>query len=118
MTDTSEEAIRDIMREILAEKERPTAIFAATDSIAIFILDYLIQKGYSVPEDISLIGVDNISLSSHHSFQLTTVGMTEESNLGQLAIENLIDQIENPEIENIQQTYPNKLYIRSTTRII
>ncbi|WP_101842600.1 LacI family DNA-binding transcriptional regulator [Halobacillus sp. Marseille-P3879] len=118
ITDTSEEAIRDVITAILAEKNRPTAIFAATDSIAIFVLDDLIQKGYSVPEDISLIGVDNIELSSHHSFQLTTVGMLEESNLGQLAIENLIEQIESPERECIQETYPVQLVRRSTTREI
>ncbi|UOQ91910.1 substrate-binding domain-containing protein [Halobacillus shinanisalinarum] len=81
-------------------------------------MDYLIQKGYSVPSDISLIGVDNIALTSHHSFQLTTVGMIKEANLGQLAIENLIEQIENPEIDSIQETYPNQLFIRSTTKKI
>ncbi|GGF28941.1 transcriptional regulator [Halobacillus andaensis] len=118
MTDTSEEAIREVIREILAEKDRPTAIFAATDSIAIFILDYLIQKGYSVPEDMSLIGVDNIALSSHHSFQLTTVGMMEKENLGQLAIEHLIEHIECPDSESVQETYPVQLYRRSTTRDI
>ncbi|WP_181347708.1 LacI family DNA-binding transcriptional regulator [Thalassobacillus sp. CUG 92003] len=118
ITDTSEADICRVMSDLLAEKERPTAIFAATDSIAIFLLDYLIQKGYQVPEDMSLIGVDNIALSRHHSFRLSTVGMNEKENLGRIAIEHLIDKIESSDDQFVEKTYPAQLYQRSTTKNI
>ncbi|WP_221568448.1 LacI family DNA-binding transcriptional regulator [Alkalihalobacillus sp. TS-13] len=117
VTDTTAEEIQRALESMLARKRRPTAIFAATDSIAIFILDYLHEKGYSVPEDISLIGMDNIEWSSHKSFNLTTVGPKSSENLGQLAIENLLDLMELEEIQKeINITIQPELYIRETTK--
>ncbi|TFB14208.1 LacI family transcriptional regulator [Filobacillus milosensis] len=118
ITDTSENEIHNVVRDLLAERNRPTAIFAATDSIAIYVLDYLLEKGYNVPEDISVIGIDNTKLSQHHSIELTTVGMDQGINLGQVAIEQLINDIESKNQHLTQKTYPTKLYNRSTTRAI
>ncbi|MGP4073243.1 LacI family DNA-binding transcriptional regulator [Piscibacillus sp. B03] len=118
ITDTSEQGIRDVVKDLMSKRHRPTAIFAATDSIAIFILDFLLEKGYRVPEDVSLIGIDNTKLSQHHSVQLTTVGTEQCINLGQVAIETLIDQIETGKFELTQKTYSTKLFNRSTTRAI
>ncbi|WP_175614967.1 LacI family DNA-binding transcriptional regulator [Piscibacillus halophilus] len=117
-TDTSKSDIKKVLQEVLAVKERPTAIFAATDSIAIYLIDLLIEKGYRVPDDISVIGVDNIALSQHNSFQLTTVGMEEEKDLGRIAIEHLIEIINEAPPDFINKTYKNKLYNRSTTKKI
>ncbi|SES94521.1 LacI family transcriptional regulator [Salinibacillus kushneri] len=122
ITDTSKQDIFEKTSHIMSRKHRPTAIFAGTDSIAIYVIDFLIQKGYRVPEDISVIGVDNVELSRHHSFQLTTVGIIDETNLGQIAIEKLIDLINLREAYNtsefVQETVKTKLYNRSTTKLI
>jgi DNA-binding LacI/PurR family transcriptional regulator len=120
ITDTSRDGVKAATESILAYKDRPTAIFAATDSIAIFIMDYLLEKGYSIPEDISLIGMDNVEWSSHQAFRLTTVGYTGEKNLGRIAIEQLFQLIKHPHLMKnpIQITVEPKLIIRETTQSI
>src|SRR5699024_11676676 len=119
-TNTKREAIFQALSVVMASKNRPTAICAATDSIAIYIMDYLIEKGYRIPEDISVIGIDNVYLSSHQSFKLTTVGLTVDQNLGRIGIETLIKQIEKGNIHSdfMQKTIPAKLIVRETTREI
>ncbi|MGY0692408.1 LacI family DNA-binding transcriptional regulator [Virgibacillus sp. FSP13] len=118
ITDTSKESIFEATESVMSRKERPTAIFAATDSIAIYIMDFLQQKGYGIPDDISVIGIDNVELSRHHSFQLSTVGIVDNKNLGRIAIENLVDLIDgegdNPDF--VQQTLETKLFSRITTK--
>ena len=57
---------------------RPTAICAATDAIAIEILNLCLERGFHVPQDFNVIGIDNVELSKHHSIALTTVGLKSE----------------------------------------
>lgn len=118
ITDTSRLGVYEACAAIMAQKNRPTAIFAATDSIAIFAMDYLIQKGYSIPEDISIVGMDNVEWSRHEAIQLTTVGPEEGKNLGQLAIEQLMELIRYPAKYKvpIQTTVNPILFNRKTTQ--
>lgn len=121
MTDTNRSSVFNTISSVMARKRRPTAIFAATDSIAIYVMDYLLQKKYEIPKDISIIGIDNVELSQHHSFQLSTVGLTKEQNLGRMGIEMLIQIIEDNErgaCEFVQKTIPAKLIVRETTKEI
>ncbi|MEG0452033.1 MAG: LacI family DNA-binding transcriptional regulator [Coprobacillus sp.] len=62
-----------MMNEMIESKNLPSAIFAASDPIAIGALRALNQKGIRVPEDISLIGFDNIDTVNYTSPPLTTV---------------------------------------------
>ncbi|HJF31949.1 MAG TPA: LacI family transcriptional regulator [Sporosarcina psychrophila] len=117
ITDTSRESIFKETASIMSRKNRPTAIYAATDSIAIFIMDYLLQKGYEIPRDISIIGTDNVNLSAHASFQLSTVTITTEQNLGRIAVETLFNLIEGQPFSPsfIQKTIETSLLARKTT---
>jgi DNA-binding LacI/PurR family transcriptional regulator len=120
ITDTSIESIFIEVEAIMSRKDRPTAIYAATDSIAIFIIDYLIQKGYEIPRDISVIGIDNVNISGHSSFQLSTIGITTDKSIGRIAVEDLINLIEETEPTNqtfIQRTIETKLLARKTTDV-
>ncbi|WP_026700628.1 LacI family DNA-binding transcriptional regulator [Salibacterium aidingense] len=116
-TDTSEKEIREAVLKMMGQKHKPTAIFAATDSIAILAIDVLKELGYDIPDDISICGMDNVRLARHHSFELTTIGQKTEQNLGRLGIEYLIDMLEG----NIQEDTPVEvtlepiLYQRKTT---
>lgn len=117
ITDTSRDAVQKVTESIMARKKRATAIFAATDSIALFIMDYLLSKGYSIPEDISLIGIDNVQWSAHHAFQLTTVGLQEAQSMGLVAIKNLLHILEKQETANpVQITLKPMLFQRKTTK--
>ncbi|GHD00100.1 LacI family DNA-binding transcriptional regulator [Zhihengliuella salsuginis] len=55
-------------------QNRPTAVFCGNDVIAIGVLNAAIAAGLRVPQDLSVIGFDNIPLASWESFQLTTIG--------------------------------------------
>jgi LacI family transcriptional regulator len=65
----------EVTKHFLELKERPTAIFAATDEMAIGAIHTLQDNGLKVPEDISVISVDNIRMASMVRPQLTTVAM-------------------------------------------
>lgn len=83
-----------IMKEYLAEqpKEFPKAFFAASDAIAIGALKAIQEAGYRVPEDISIIGFNDISVAKYVSPPLTTVKVHTEW-LGELAVETILSII-------------------------
>ena len=114
ITQQNPEAIEQELNEVLSKKERPTAIFAATDMIAMKIMDVLQRKGFSIPGDIALIGIDNTELIQHSAFDITSIGLEQGRNLGDIAIRHLMDQIEGQSNSLIQETYSCQLYERGT----
>lgn len=63
----------EITKELLALKNRPTAIFAASDTMAVGALHTALSKGFQVPQDISIIGFDDIEYARYCYPALTTV---------------------------------------------
>lgn len=63
----------EMMKQILASEERPTAVFCCSDPIAFGAARAISEAGLSVPEDISLIGFDDIEEASYMVPALTTV---------------------------------------------
>jgi len=114
-TDTSVEAIRETITGLFKKPDKPSALFAATDSIAIYALDVLQELGYRIPEDISVMGIDNVTWSRHASFNLTTVSTRATKNIGELGIEALFQLMEKPQTTWIQKTLPVQLIERGTT---
>lgn len=115
ITDTSKEALHQTFLKLEQRSKKPTAVFAATDAIAIQMMDFYISAGYRVPEDISIIGIDNVEISQHASINLTTVGISSPIGLGQLAIEKLIKMIQQENKSCIQITKAVRLFERKTT---
>lgn len=62
-----------VMNEMIEKGDLPTAIFAASDPIAIGAMRALQDKGYKIPEDISIVGFDNIEIASYTNPSLTTI---------------------------------------------
>jgi LacI family transcriptional regulator len=71
---------------ILALRPRPTAVFAANDSMAIGLLSVLASRGIDVPGDMSLVGFDDISIARYVNPPLTTVHV-DAFRLGARAVE-------------------------------
>jgi DNA-binding LacI/PurR family transcriptional regulator len=117
-TDTSKEGCEAALDVLLELEEQPTAICTGSDSIALNVLDYATKMGVAVPDDMSIVGIDNVELSQHGRVQLTTVGSISEHNLGLLAIERLIELIENKKKSCISVTESVKVFSRSTTKRI
>lgn len=117
-TNTSKKDVKTAFEKLMWSEERPTAICAGSDSLALFLMDDAVSVGLKVPEDISIIGIDNVEISSHASIRLTTIGSISEENLGFLAIKKLIELIENKKNSCVKITESVKVFNRSTTRKI
>ena len=63
----------NMMKELINKGSLPTAIFAASDPIAIGAMKALQDNGYRIPEDISIIGFDNSNVTSYTNPPLTTM---------------------------------------------
>ncbi len=80
------------MEHLLAmPAERPTAIFAASDILAIGAIQAIRQAGLSVPEDMAVIGFDDIELAKYLSLTTVQQPMFE---MGRLAVETVMEKIE------------------------
>lgn len=77
---------------IAAMEERPTAVFCFNDTMAFGLMSRLQQLGVRVPEDISVIGYDNIELAEYFSPPLTTVHQPKRR-VGKNAFEILLERI-------------------------
>lgn len=63
----------DLAKSLMEDKEKPTAIFAVTDNIALGAIDYLKENNYRIPEDIAIIGIGDSRFSSFITPKLSTV---------------------------------------------
>lgn len=115
-TDTSKIDVSKSFQSLMQLTNRPTGICAGSDSLALYLMDDAIHANLSIPEDISIIGIDNVDISQHGSIQLTTVGSISNKNLGLLAIQKLIELIENKKNSCVKITESVKVFIRKTTR--
>lgn len=79
-------------REVLALKDRPTAILCQNDFIALAIVQAAGQMGLSVPRDLSVVGYDDLEVAALLTPALTTVRVPTRD-LGRLAVQELMLQI-------------------------
>jgi LacI family transcriptional regulator len=115
--DFTEETGYRCAQKLLALPVRPTAIFAANDKSAIGAIKAITEVGLQVPEDISVVGFDNIEEASFVNGGLTTVDQFIEE-MGRVAVEMLVNLIQNKPIEARIQRMPTQLIVRNTCRAI
>jgi len=92
------ENTKDAVSELIKEKERPTAIFACNDLMALAALNTCTEAGLKVPEDISIIGFDNTLFSMVTNPEIATVDL-KMAEIGQLAAKKMLALIENKELK-------------------
>lgn len=96
--------------------DRPTAIFAASDAIAIGLLQAAFQTGLTIPQEFSIVGFDNLDITPFTVPPLTTVSQSGLE-MGQTAANLLLDMIEqnrtSPEVDDIVLR-PNLIVRQST----
>jgi LacI family transcriptional regulator, galactose operon repressor len=93
--DFSEESGFAAGRKIAALKTRPTAVFAANDSMAVGVLAAFAAAGIRVPENMSVVGFDDIPIARYVAPPLTTMRV-DIAELGRRAFALLLDAIANP----------------------
>lgn len=93
ITDLTFEMNRKITLDMLEEKDRPDAIFAMIDPLAVEVMMLLKENGVRIPEDIALAGFTNNPTSAVVEPSLTTVSQPGYE-MGQLAANHLLDQLD------------------------
>lgn len=79
----------------MARKKRPTAIFAANDLIALGVISRLAWLGYRVPDDVAVIGFDDIPLAASEPISLTTVRQ-KVPDMVSAAIDTVMKRLDDP----------------------
>jgi len=112
--DFSLESGRKAVRYLLSLNERPDAVIAATDVMAIGALKELNKVGVSVPGELMVVGFDNIPLSELMEPSLTTIAQPIRE-LGENAAELLLKKISNPQTPSQQVVMQCSLIERGST---
>ena len=99
------------MEELLTLPDRPTAVFAASDVVAIGVMSAIQSAGLRIPDDMAVVGFDDIFLAAHTQPSLTTVRVPAYG-LGWTAAEVLIALIEGDEVSSV--TLETELVIRES----
>jgi DNA-binding LacI/PurR family transcriptional regulator len=103
------------MKRLLALPNRPTAVFARNDFTAIGAINAIKEAGLNIPEDISIVGFDDIPTAIHTSPALTTVRQPTRSQ-GSIAAEYLFKRIEGDQsLTREERTLECELIIRGST---
>jgi len=108
----------NLMRELtmLNADERPTAVFAASDMLAISAMRAVSEAGLRIPEDIAFIGLDNIEVSQFTSPPLSTIHIPKLE-MGAMAAKVLADQLEGENALPFRMYLPYKLIVRPSSDV-
>jgi LacI family transcriptional regulator len=101
------------MRELLALPAPPTAVFAASDLMAVGAIKAIEDAGLSCPGDVAVVGFDDIQLAELVSPALTTIRQ-DKRGLGAAAARSLVQMIDDPAAVPPIWTLPVELVIRDS----
>lgn len=100
--------------EISKRKVRPTAIFTSNDHLALGVMKALSESKLRIPQDVSIVGFDNIPEAGYFAPALTTVHQNFDE-LGKLAIDQMLQQLKES-CAHIALTIAPQLIIRESTQ--
>lgn len=101
------------LRDYLSGSDRPTAVFAANDQIAIGLYRAAASLGLSIPDDLSILGFDNLDVTAHLEPPLTTLAQPF-LRIGQTAAHLLLRRIAGENGYYDQITLPAELIVRNS----
>ncbi|WP_345075182.1 substrate-binding domain-containing protein, partial [Phytohabitans flavus] len=109
---------RDAAARILGQPKnsRATAVFCANDLLALGVLQVLTRQQIRVPDDIALVGYDDIEFAAAAAVPLSSVRQPRQR-LGQTAAELLLDEANNPQTHQHQQViFEPELVVRESSQ--
>ncbi|MCP1111400.1 LacI family DNA-binding transcriptional regulator [Ohessyouella blattaphilus] len=116
--DTTMEGAYEDMKKVLAKKqELPTAFFADNDVIAIGAMKALQEYGYKVPEDISIIGFDDLPFCEITTPRLTTIRVSKQE-MGMVAVRRMDEMIKMPGKSKLKISICTEFVERDSVRMI
>ena len=111
-----EEDAHQAMRKLLGLPDPPTAVFAASDLMAIGAIAAVHEAGMAVPDNVAVVGFDDIPVARHVHPPLTTISQFEE-NIGRRAAEMLFERLAADEpMAGRREVVPFKLIVRESAR--
>lgn len=110
----SHEGAKKATTNLMTKRPDITAFFVASDEMAFSAIETLNELGYNVPEDVSVIGFDDIKESSFSKPSLTTVRQNKYE-MGRVAATMLLEIIDQEDIELVPKTLSCELVIREST---
>lgn len=114
MGDFSQESGYQATMRLLSSADRPTAVFASNDLMAVGAINAILDRGLRVPEDVAVVGFDNIDAATMIRPQLTTIDPFK-TEVGKRAAEILIERIKNKALsEPSWEETPFELIIRQS----
>jgi LacI family transcriptional regulator len=105
---------RRVARDRLNLSELPTAVVVANDMMALGVMQECHERGLHVPDDISIVGFDDIAFAALSNPPLTTVCLPRVE-LGRRAVEALMATIEHPDQQGVEINIPTYLVLRDST---
>ncbi|WP_426451317.1 LacI family DNA-binding transcriptional regulator [Paenibacillus sp. S-38] len=112
-SDFSEQGGYEAAQRLLSLKKRPTALFCASDTMALGAMEALSMAALVVGQDISIIGFDDIAILKYLRPGLTTIRQNREE-IGRRAAQALFDMIHCPQSHPPILTVPTELVIRES----
>jgi len=103
----------DAMQKLLAHATPPDAVFIGNDAMAVGAYQALYQAGLHIPEDMAIVGYDDIELARYMTPPLTTIHQPKDE-LGELAIDVLINRMAEPELTQQRLQLTPELMVRGS----
>jgi DNA-binding LacI/PurR family transcriptional regulator len=104
------------MRELLEHDPAPTAVFASNDRLAIGAMRAAVEYGLRIPQDMSIVGVDDIELAAFQTPPLTTVRQSL-TDVATLATKILLDLVQGHAPEETRVVFEPELVVRQSTAV-
>lgn len=105
------------MQRLLALHQRPTAVFTHNDIIALGAMRAIYDRGLAVPQDISIVGYDDIAAAAYLAPPLTTV-RSPKTEMGMLAARTILQLVQEPDLPAQTVTLPVELIVRASTAAV
>ena len=112
--ENSQQIIDQVVQLMNSAEHKPSAIACANDILAIITISALQEIGISVPDDVSVVGFDDISMASHIGVPLTTASQ-DAYEMGKLAAKILLERLQGDQSPARCYTVPTRLRIRAST---
>jgi LacI family transcriptional regulator len=113
VADFTPESGEQAMESLLASDPLPTAVFVSSDTVAMGAMRAAKRHGYSIPEDISFVGFDDIPMAIYHDPPLTTIRLPAYG-IGWAAADLLIRLIDQEHVRDRKVLLESELIIRTS----
>lgn len=104
----------ECMQKLLALPDQPSAVFACNDLLAMGAMCAAHEQGIDIPDDLSIVGFDDIQLASYTCPPLTTMAQPKQE-MGEMVANMLIKRMQNKDLPIQQQVFQPELRIRKST---